>query len=135
MDFSTVFARLVAGIGATAVMVRRMRGTPDTQAIGTAPAIPAAKPQGAIPTLKMPTARGWSAGQTPVAAPGLRVNAFATGLRHPRWLGVLPNGWFSPSMNVSRVSAAPSPSVSRSRVMRLALSPTAAARRIVLTIA
>ncbi len=92
MDFSTVFARLVAGIGATAVMVRRMRGTPDTQAIGTAPAIPAAKPQGAIPTLKMPTARGWSAGQTPVAAPGLRVNAFATGLRHPRWLGVLPNG-------------------------------------------
>ena len=60
-------------------------------ALGTAPAIPAARPQG-IPTLKMPTARGWSEGQTPVAAPGLKVNAFATGLRHPRWIHVLPNG-------------------------------------------
>ena len=54
--------------------------------------IPAAKPQGAIPTLKMPTAQGWSAGQAPMAAPGLKVNAFATGLDHPRWIEVLPNG-------------------------------------------
>ena len=40
----------------------------------------------------MPTARGWTDGQTPVAAPGLKVNAFATGLKHPRWIHVLPNG-------------------------------------------
>jgi glucose/arabinose dehydrogenase len=40
----------------------------------------------------MPTARGWTQGQTPVAAPGLKVNAFATGLKHPRWIHVLPNG-------------------------------------------
>ena len=60
-------------------------------ALGSAPAIPAAKPQG-IPTLKMPTARGWAQGQTPVAAPGLEVNAFATGLKHPRWIHVLPDG-------------------------------------------
>jgi glucose/arabinose dehydrogenase len=40
----------------------------------------------------MPTARGWAPGQTPVAAPGLKVNAFATGLKHPRWIHVLPNG-------------------------------------------
>jgi glucose/arabinose dehydrogenase len=40
----------------------------------------------------MPTARGWQAGRTPVAATGLKVNAFATGLKHPRWLEVLPNG-------------------------------------------
>jgi glucose/arabinose dehydrogenase len=40
----------------------------------------------------MPTARGWSAGQTPVAAAGLKVNAFAAGLKHPRWIEVLPNG-------------------------------------------
>ena len=45
-----------------------------------------------IPTLKMPTARGWTDGQMPVAAPGLKVNAFATGLKHPRWIDVLPNG-------------------------------------------
>ncbi|HUD59454.1 MAG TPA: sorbosone dehydrogenase family protein, partial [Acetobacteraceae bacterium] len=40
----------------------------------------------------MPTAQGWTVGQTPVAAPGLKVNAFAIGLRHPRWIHVLPNG-------------------------------------------
>jgi hypothetical protein len=40
----------------------------------------------------MPTARGWSPGQTPTAAPGLKVNAFAAGLDHPRWIDVLPNG-------------------------------------------
>ena len=30
--------------------------------------------------------------QTPDAAPGLKVNAFAADLQHPRWLYVLPNG-------------------------------------------
>ncbi len=40
----------------------------------------------------MPTARGWRRGQTPKAAPGLKVNAFATDLKHPRWICVLPNG-------------------------------------------
>jgi glucose/arabinose dehydrogenase len=34
----------------------------------------------------------WPAGATPTAPAGLRVNAFATGLDHPRWLYVLPNG-------------------------------------------
>jgi hypothetical protein len=43
----------------------------------------------------------------------------------------MPNGWFNPSMNVPRRSAMPSPSLSRNSVMRLALSPRAAARRIV----
>ena len=31
-----------------------------------------------MPTLKMPTAQGWAPGQMPVAAPGLKVNAFAS---------------------------------------------------------
>ena len=47
---------------------------------------------GQLPTLKMPTARGWEAGRMPVPAPGLKVNAFAPGLKHPRWIDVLPNG-------------------------------------------
>ncbi len=93
MQFTTVFAKVVAGVGGATVAWRRMRGAADhPQAVGGAPAIPAAKPQGRIPTLKMPTARGWSAGQTPVAAAGLKVNAFAAGLKHPRWIDVLPNG-------------------------------------------
>lgn len=92
MDLYAVFARLVSWMGAIAIFIRRSAGVPSQQAVGGAPRIPAARPQGALPTLKMPTARGWSPGQTPVAAPGLKVNAFATGLKHPRWLHVLPNG-------------------------------------------
>ena len=92
MGFSNMFARLVALIGGAALTVRKMQGVPQVEAWGAAPAIPAAKPQGAIPTLKMPSARGWDEGQLPTAAPGLKVNAFATGLDHPRWIEVLPNG-------------------------------------------
>ncbi|WP_342243269.1 PQQ-dependent sugar dehydrogenase [Pseudomonas sp. OTU5201] len=45
-----------------------------------------------IPTVNIAPATGWAPGTTPVAAPGARVNAFAEGLQHPRWLYVLPNG-------------------------------------------
>src|ERR1700680_4045436 len=92
MSLSGIFARIVALIGAAAVLWRRLQGVAHEPAWGSAPVVPVAKPQGAIPTLKMPTARGWSDGQVPVAAPGLKVNAFATGLKHPRWIHVLPNG-------------------------------------------
>jgi glucose/arabinose dehydrogenase len=92
MSLSSNFARIVALIGASAVLWRRSQGDRPEPAWGSAPVVPAAKPQGAIPTLKMPSAQGWSKGQMPVAAPGLKVNAFATGLDHPRWINVLPNG-------------------------------------------
>src|SRR6202011_706622 len=92
MSLSGIFARIVALIGAAAVLWRRLQGVAHEPAWGSAPVVPAAKPQGSLPTLKMPTARGWTEGQTPVAASGLKVNAFATGLKHPRWIHVLPNG-------------------------------------------
>lgn len=92
MDVSSLFARLVALVGAGLVVVRRFGKTDPAQAVGTAPVVPAPRSQGRMPTLKMPTARGWDPGQTPVAAPGLKVNAFASGLKHPRWLEVLPGG-------------------------------------------
>ena len=69
----------------------------------------AAKPQGSLPTLKMPTAKGWAAGQTPVAAAGLKVNAFATGLKHPRWIHVLPNGDVLVAEALTAARAASSP--------------------------
>jgi glucose/arabinose dehydrogenase len=92
MSLSDALARGVSLVGEVAIRWRRLQGTVSRQALGTTPTIPAARPQGRLPTLKMPTARGWAAGQTPVAAPGLQVNAFATGLDHPRWMQVLPNG-------------------------------------------
>lgn len=45
-----------------------------------------------IPTVDVAPAKGWQEGQKPIAAPGFIVEAFATGLDHPRWLFVLPNG-------------------------------------------
>lgn len=92
MDLSGPFGRLVAVVGDITVMLRHRQGAPDRQAFGSTPTIPQAKAQGAIPTLKMPTAKGWERGQAPVAAPGLKVDAFAAGLKHPRWIHVLPNG-------------------------------------------
>jgi glucose/arabinose dehydrogenase len=90
---SAIFAQFVALLGGIALRWRRLQGAGAyTPAWGSAPVVPEAKPQGAIPTLKMPTAKGWSEGHKPVAAPGLKVNAFATGLKHPRWINVLPNG-------------------------------------------
>src|SRR5260221_9754631 len=93
MSLSGIFARIVALIGAAALLWRRLQGFAPEPAWGSAPVVPVAKPQGAIPTLKMPSARGWTDGQKPVAAPGLKVNAFATGLKHPRWINVLPNSY------------------------------------------
>ena len=45
-----------------------------------------------IPTVKVSEVVGWPAGVTPQAPAGFRVQPFATGLDHPRWLLVLPNG-------------------------------------------
>lgn len=45
-----------------------------------------------IPTIHVAQASHWPAGATPVAAAGLQVAPFATGLDHPRWLQTLPNG-------------------------------------------
>jgi glucose/arabinose dehydrogenase len=83
--------RIVALIGGVMIFLRRWGTTDAAPAMGLAPAIPLAKPQG-IPTLKMPTARGWVGDHKPTPAAGLKVNAFATGLDHPRWIEVLPNG-------------------------------------------
>jgi glucose/arabinose dehydrogenase len=92
MDISAIFARFVAVVGAAAVAVRHSGDGPRPPVYGTTPNIPAPKPQGAIPTLKMPTAKGWEGDHKPTTAAGVKVNAFARGLDHPRNMLVLPNG-------------------------------------------
>ena len=64
---------------------------PVEAGIGPNPRLPAPQ-QSLIPTVKVAEATGWPAGRAPVPAQGLKVNAFATGLAHPRWMLVLPNG-------------------------------------------
>ena len=58
-----------------------------------------------IPTVQVAEAIRWSAGAMPTAAPGTSVNAFASGLDHPRWLHVLPNG----DVLVAETNAPPRP--------------------------
>ncbi len=71
---------------------------------GPNPTLPAPSPQ-RIPTVKVAEAVGWPAGRTPTPAPGFRVQAFASGLDHPRWLYRLPNG----DILVAETNAPPRP--------------------------
>jgi glucose/arabinose dehydrogenase len=91
MGISELAARGVAMLGASMILIRRYGKDAPDPAVGLTPSIPEAKAQG-IPTLKMPTAKGWAPGHLPTCAPGLKVNAFARNLNHPRSLEVLPNG-------------------------------------------
>lgn len=61
------------------------------ESTGSDPRLPAPR-NSLFPTVRIAPARGWPAGAMPVAAPGMQVEAFATGLDHPRWIYVLPNG-------------------------------------------
>jgi glucose/arabinose dehydrogenase len=58
---------------------------------GPSPVLPAPTKR-RIPTVHIAPAKGWPAGAKPAVAGGLDVTAFATGLEHPRWLYVLPDG-------------------------------------------
>jgi glucose/arabinose dehydrogenase len=90
MQLATIRLALVAG----ALM---LSGCGDhaklavAQGMGPAPELPAPV-RTILPTIKIAEASPWLAGESPMAAPGLKVASFAQGLDHPRWLAVLPNG-------------------------------------------
>src|SRR5688500_15746888 len=90
-------ALAAAGCGATARL-------PVTAGTGPSPTLPPPRTS-LIPTVHVVTAKGWPPNGTPIAAPQLRVTAFARGLDHPRWLCVLPNG----DVLVAETNAPPRP--------------------------
>jgi glucose/arabinose dehydrogenase len=55
--------------------------------------------------MQVAEAVGWPADKKPTAAPDVAVNAFASGLSHPRWLYLLPNG----DVLVAETNAPPRP--------------------------
>jgi glucose/arabinose dehydrogenase len=90
---------------------------------------------GWIPTVNIAPARGWPEGAAPSPAEGLRVQSFAAGLDHPRWLHVLPNG----DVLVAETNAPPKPEDERGirgwvmrRVMARAGAGVPSANRITL---
>ena len=77
---------------------------PVSAGTGANPSLPAPQ-QSLIPTVNVAPAKPWPEGRMPLAAPGTRVQAFASGLAHPRWLLVLPNG----DVLVAETNAPPKP--------------------------
>jgi glucose/arabinose dehydrogenase len=89
---------IIASLGCESARLPVSAGT------GANPELPAPN-HTLIPTVHVATAIGWPQGVTPTAAADLKANAFATGLDHPRWLYVLPNG----DVLVAETNAPPKP--------------------------
>lgn len=81
-----------------------MAQLPISSGIGPQPTLPPPR-HTLIPTVNIAPAKGWSSGAMPQGAPGTNVSAFASGLDHPRWLYVLPNG----DVLVAETNAPPKP--------------------------
>ena len=107
---------------------------PESAGVGPNPILP--EPQKSlIPTVHIADARGWPQGAMPTPAQGTTVTAFATGLQHPRWLCVLPNG----DVLVAETDAPPKPDDGKGikgffmkKLMAKAGSGTPSANRITL---
>lgn len=68
------------------------RAAGEETAYGPEPRLPPAE-KSWLPTIRWSVANApWRPGMAPKAAAGLVVQPFAQGLKHPRWLHVLPNG-------------------------------------------
>jgi glucose/arabinose dehydrogenase len=107
---------------------------PVSAGMGPEPKLPPPN-KNLIPTVKVAPAVGWPAGGKPSPAPGLAVNAFATGLDHPRWLYRLPNG----DILVAETNAPPRPEEGKGikgavmqKMMKKAGAATPSANRITL---
>jgi glucose/arabinose dehydrogenase len=101
-------SRALAGSVVLALFTATAQAETATLAVsagtGPKPTLPAPAPS-LIPTVNIAPAIGWPEGLKPVAAPGTQVAAFASGLDHPRWLAVLPNG----DVLVAETNAPPKP--------------------------
>jgi hypothetical protein len=67
------------------------QGQPMPPGFGPRPVLPAPS-MTLLPKVNIAPAIGWPNNVKPQAAPGLAVSAYASGLLHPRWVYVLPNG-------------------------------------------
>src|SRR5580765_6375226 len=87
---SAYFLAVFTCLFAATACAQRSQLTPE-QRVGPDPVLPAPSST-PIPTMHIAPAKGWPAGTKPTSPEGRNVTAFATGLEHPRWVYVLPNG-------------------------------------------
>ena len=89
--------RILAVVVVAAIAVFVYLSWPDTARLpveavaGRRPDISQPREQ-MFPTVRVAKVVGWPAGTTPTPAQGLKVQQFAAGLDHPRWMYRLPNG-------------------------------------------
>jgi glucose/arabinose dehydrogenase len=121
---------LAIGVGACTETAR----LPLAEGMGPNPTLPPPH-RSLIPTVHIAPAIGWPEGVKPGSPPGTSVTAFASGLDHPRWLYVLPNG----DVLVAETNAPPKPADSTGirgwimkRVMKKAGAGVPSANRITL---
>ena len=89
-------------------------GDPKAQ-IGANPTLPPIH-QYLLPPVHIAKVVGWKQGETPIVPQGLKVQALATGLEHPRSLYVLPNG----DILVVESKAPPAPPAKRPKDIAMA---------------
>jgi len=123
-------ASLLLGVAGCAEKSR----LPAFASVGPTPTIPAPT-KTLIPTVDIAPAKGWPAGGMPKVAAGMVVNPLASGLNHPRWLYVLPNG----DVLVAETNAPPRPEDAKGirgfimkKVMARAGAAVPSANRIIL---
>jgi glucose/arabinose dehydrogenase len=80
---------VLLAIGALAACTQK-GGDPSRQ-YGANPFLPEPR-QYLLPPMSVPREVGWKVGETPTVAAGLKIQAIATGLMHPRMVYTLPNG-------------------------------------------
>lgn len=96
---------LVLGALLTVTACGDVAKLPVSAGIGPTPTLPPPH-KTMLPTVNIAPAIGWPDGVTPQTVSGTQVQAFASGLNHPRWLYVLPNG----DVLVAETNAPPKPS-------------------------
>ncbi len=95
-----------------------------TAGMGATPTLPQPK-SSLIPTVNIAPAKGWPDGVMPSAMAGLSVTALASGLDHPRWVYVLPNG----DVLVAESNAPPKPEDGKGikgKIMKLVMAKAGA---------
>jgi glucose/arabinose dehydrogenase len=78
-------------LAVTALCACSGKGGDPMKQYGPNPLLPEPR-QYLVPPMSVPEAVGWKPGETPTVPAGLRIQAMATGLMHPRIVYPLPNG-------------------------------------------
>ncbi len=90
-DAARIALLAMAAVSSLAFAARAADGFDPMTQVGPDPVLPEPQ-QYLFPPMHLAKVVGWKEGEAPTVAPGLKVEAFARNLQHPRSIYVLPNG-------------------------------------------